>query len=400
MEGNGFIESGNGNRRIPLLICASNLVGMVSYLALSIWVYQETNSYILSSIIFGCQWILPLVWPTGIARLTEKADLRKLASRSEWTSAILSLALIGAVAFKIFPLVFVFVMIRGFCDSLTRTAASLIVKFSETDLKLVERGITRIEFLRVVGTSAAGIVFSILGNHNTILMFLVYSVVVLIITGGFFRSLKPIETTASNSDNSKIGDFAKLRKALTTQPSAAKWLWLLAIVAAFQGVHNAIRVAYPDQQLGQGVAGVGIISTVSTVGILIGGWIVNSNRVSQTLKLSPGWLLVTVVGLTGSVAVFIPVVVPSYAFYFVFMILFEITFMVFNMNLVTSTDKINISAILGFRTTILNASTLFGLVITSVFLVKFSASWSTLLTASLLVVSSILLSYKYKQKQR
>lgn len=187
---------------------------------------------------------------------------------------------------------------------------------------------------------------------------------------------------------------------LQAESAATMWLWLLAVVAAFQGLHNAIRVAYPDQQLGQGVAGVGIISTVSTIGVLCGGWMASRNRVIQLLKLLPGWFLIAVVGLIGILAVFIPVAVPSYAIYFVFMMIFETTFMVFNLNFVTSTDKSSISILLGFRTTILNASTLFGLVITSVFLSKFSAAWSTLSTASLLIVFSLILSYLYKQKKR
>lgn len=398
IEKNGDIENKSFIRRIAFAVCFSNLVGMISYLALSVWVFQETNSYALSSIIFGCQWILPLIWPTGIARLTENIDIRKMASWSEWMSSFLSVILLYAVTSKIILLVFIIVIVRGFCDSLTRTISSLIVKFTQKDVMIVEQGVSRIEFLRVIGTSAAGVLYSVFGENSSVQAFLVISIAVFIISGSIFRSITPINSNTLRNNYSKSGAFAKLKIALTA--TSAKWLWLLAIVSAFQGLHNAIRVAYPDQELGQGVVGVGIISTVSTVGVLIGGLIVNNSRVTRTIKLLPSWLLISLVGLAAIIAVYIPVAVPSYTIYFIFMVIFETTFMVFNLNLVTTTDQSNISAILGFRTTILNGSTLFGLIITSMFLTKFTASMSTLLTASLLIICSLLLSYRYKRVQR
>ena len=395
---NAVVDSKSVLRKISFAICVSNISGMACYLALSMWIFQETNSYAFSSMLFGCQWILPLIWPTGIARLTEHVDIGPVAARSEWCSAILSAALVGAVAIKIIPLVLILVIVRGFCDSLTRTTASLIVKFNEKETKKVEQGISSIEFWRIVGTCAAGMLFGFFGDRYSVQVFLVSSCVVYMLTSGLFRRLT-VTAPENSFSNQFQTDFAKLRKALNTQPSAAKWLWLLGAVAAFQGLHNAIRVAYPDQQLGQGAAGVGIISTVSTIGVLCGGWFASRNRVIHTLKSLPGWFLIVLVGLTGIVAVFIPVAVPSYAIYFIFMTIFEVTFMLFNLNLVTSTDKSNISIILGFRTTILNAGTLSGLVITSIFLFKLTAAWSTMLTASLLVASSLVISYRYKLKK-
>ncbi|MBO8171259.1 MAG: hypothetical protein H0Z33_05115 [Bacillaceae bacterium] len=187
-----------------------------------------------------------------------------------------------------------------------------------------------------------------------------------------------------------------LSQALRMQPSAVRWLWLLAVVAAFQGLHNAIRVAYPEQHLAQGATGVGIVSTISTFGVLCGGWLASRTSVINKVKLFPSSILIVTIGLIVATAVFVPVVLPSYMIYFTFMVLFELSFMLFNMNFVTSTDEKHASILIGFRTTVLNASTLFGLALTSFLLLKFSDEWSTLFTSILLVGLSFVIFYVYR----
>lgn len=398
-------HKGNGSSSLAKKICyaifASNLAGMANYLALSVWILQETKSYTLSAAIFGCQWILPLVWPTGISRLTERGNVGMIAARSELGNSLLSAVLVAAVAAEIVPLVIILIIIRGFCDSLTRATASLIIKFSETHHDAVERYIAQIEFWRIVGTSAAGMLFSLIGDHSPVEVFLLLSCAVYVLTGLVFQSTSLTVPMAPASNRSqKPGGFAALLDALRTQPSATRWLWLLGIVSAFQGLHNAIRVAYPVQQLGQGVEGVGIVSAVSTIGVLCGGWCANRYSIARVLKSFPGWLLIAMVGLICTIAVFVPVALPSYAIYFIFMVLFEATFMVFNMNFVASTDQYHAATLLGFRTTLGCASTLLGIAITSLFLAKLTAAWSTLATASILVVCSLGLWNRYKHRRQ
>ncbi|KMS67485.1 hypothetical protein ACM01_42580 [Streptomyces viridochromogenes] len=366
---------------------ASNLVGMGGNLALSVWVLHETDSFALSSALFGCQWLLPLIWPAGIAHFTTGRRPAAVAAGSEWAGAVLSLALLGSVAFRCVPLVLVLVTVRGFCDALTRTAASLVFKLGGAPAEEVERNVSRLEFWRIVGTSAAGVLFSLVGERTATAAFLVAAGAVLAATGGVYARAAALTDRPVAEPPGRTSGMAALRASLRAQPMARMWLWQLGLVAAFQGLHNAIRIAYPQQQLGEGVAGVGVVSAVSTVGVLCGGWLASREQVVRRLKSVPGPLLVAVVGAVASGAVFLPLAVPSYALYFVFMVLFETVFMMFNLRVVTATEQEHASSLLGFRSTLLGGSTLAGLAVTSLLLTWLSAAWST--AAVIMVIAAL-----------
>ncbi|MBO8171258.1 MAG: hypothetical protein H0Z33_05110 [Bacillaceae bacterium] len=153
--------------KIFLAMFLSNLIGMASYLALSVWILRITNSFFLSAALFGCLWILPILWPNGIARLTNHKNIGLVATWSEWGNAILSIMIIIAIVIKTATPVMFMVIIRGFFDALTRTSASLIIKLGEMKPDMVEKNIARVEFWRIMGTSGAGILFSVLANINS-----------------------------------------------------------------------------------------------------------------------------------------------------------------------------------------------------------------------------------------
>lgn len=370
---------------------ASNLVGMGGNLALSVWVLRQTDSYALSSALFGCQWLLPLIWPAGMARLTAGRRPAAVAAASEWTGAVLSLALLGSVAFRCVPLVLALVTVRGFCDGLTRTAASLVFKLGGGAADAVERNVSRLEFWRIVGTSAAGVLFSLVGERTATAAFLLAAGAVLAATGGVYARAASRTERPVAEPSGRTSGMAALRASLRAQPAARMWLWQLGLVAAFQGLHNAIRIAYPQQQLGEGVAGVGVVSAVSTVGVLCGGWLASREQVVRRLKPLPGPLLVGVVGAMAGCAVFVPFALVSYALYFVFMVLFETVFMAFNLRVVTATDHEHASSLLGFRSTLLGGSTLAGLAVTSLLLTRLPAAWSTAAVILVIVALSCLL---------
>jgi hypothetical protein len=228
------------------------------------------------------------------------------------------------------------------------------------------------------------VLFSLVGDRGSTAVFLVASCAVLAMTGGLYHhaATATAQQPAEGSSPGTTG-LAALRAGLRAGPVARVWLWQLGLVASFQGLHNAIRIAYPEQQLGEGV---------SAVGVLCGGWIASRRRALDRLRPMPGPLLVAVVGVVGVSAVLLPVAVPSYALYFVFMLLFETVFMVFNLHVVTATTQQHAPALLGFRSTLLGGSTLAGLAVASLLLTQLSVAWSTVGVVSAIVALSCLLS--------
>lgn len=373
-----------------LAMFSANLVGLAGLLAISVWLLQVTGSYILSSCIFACQWVLPLLCPNGIARVTKIATPRMVASGSDWASALFSFAAACLLRGDLIPIAFLFVIVRGFCDSVTRSAASLMIKLNESQPDRVEKGIGSLEFYRLMGTSASGTMFAFMGAHITPPCLLYVTGAAYAITGTLYR-LAPGALAVDIGDRRKTRgrQRVKLVSILKRQPLAISWLWSLCATTGLQGLHNSIRIAYPQEVLRQGIDGVGAVSTVATIGLVCGSWIATKRMCRRVLDNIPTWCMLPVSGCLGLAAVAIHLPAVSYLFYFAFMTFFEVSFMYLNIRYSSTIHATDAATMFGLRGTALNASVLSSLLFSSWVLTFLSVLWTTVFTICALSAFSV-----------
>lgn len=354
----------------------SSMASMLGLLALAVWVDQVTGRVALSSLVFAGQWLVTLVWPRGIAWLIERRSPIFVASLSEMTSGVLFLLCGVAVLHTNVSLAVFAASLRGFTDALTRAAASVAVKTMYPLGEEADQAIARLEFRRIVGTASAGVVFSLTGANAGPQGLLWLSAGIFGMTSIGLPLIK-VPLIAADPDPAAA--------PVARRPSggrAAYWLGMLGFITAFQGLHNAIRVAYPMNYLGQGAKGVGLVSALATVGVLLGAWLSSGFvQLGRTCERPLMWLAGSTVSALVMAFLFREPWV-SYLSYFIFMVAFELAFMRFNLQWVASVDPSRMGAEFSRRAFLLAAAGLVGLTIPSTLLYVFNVRLAVALSVA------------------
>ncbi|MFD8498246.1 hypothetical protein [Amycolatopsis sp. NPDC059657] len=388
-------------RSTTVKICAAmfwtNTVSLAGVLAISLWLLATTNSYLLSSALFGCQWLLPMLIPKGIAWLIRDRSPRAVAVVSELATVAIYLLLTLCVATGFVPGVFFFVILRGYTSALTRAAASLAIKLDGAGSSAVEEGIGRIELWGLIGNSASGILFAVAGATTSAPAMLFVGAAAYLVSAGIYATLTLPARTPSGDEPRRAANPTRIRDAVRAEPMAAMLLAQLTIITLFQGVHNAVRVAYPDQVLHEGADGIGVVSTVGTAALLCGSWLVTREAVRARLGSTLPWVFVVVTGLLAALAVSITVPASSYAVYFLFFMTFEAGFVHFNRKFVAAVDLDNASVLLGLRAAVLCGAVVAGIGLTSLALAVTTVGWSVYLVSAVAICLSLAVYRRYRR---
>lgn len=362
---------GRGVQGLCWAVQGSSTASMLGLLALAVWVDQATGRVALSSLVFAGQWLVTLLWPRGIAWLTEGRSPTRVASLSEMASVGVFALCAIAVWHSNVALAVCLASLRGFTDALTRAAASVAARTICPCGELADQAIASLEFRRIVGTATAGVVFSLIGASAGPVALLAWSAGVFGITAIGLRHVKVPRSAAHLNPPGAPGTLPAVharhaRHARSRR--AAYWLGMLGVITAFQGLHNAIRVAYPMSYLGQGVAGVGVVSALATVGVLLGAWL-SSGFVRLGRSCQRPWLSLTGATVSALALAFLirePRI--SYLSYFAFMVAFELAFMRFNLEWVAAMDPARMGSEFSRRAFLLAAAGLAGLAVPSALL--------------------------------
>lgn len=349
-------------RRLELLSLVGGHLGLASSLIISIGLYSSTHSALVATFVFGLPWLIPLLWPNGVYCVVSRGDICDVARRADWINAGLTLVLICALYFQSYLIMVPAIIAKGFFEMVGRTACTLIAKQKASTPSQVEKDITLIELYRTIGTSSAGLTVGMLDLNTNILWYAGIIAACYFISGTQYKELTLDGWNAIQESNSRVkGPVLSLNALCQEQPTAMRWMILLGILTAFQGLHNALRVAYPVQVLSLGTTGVGIVSAVSTIGILTGG--IAIKRSSASIQIIP-LFLITVAFLSAAMLIKVPEV--SLASYFMFMVAFEFAFVFLQAKFVGSISSQFAAQFLSWRVSILGASALGGLALTSV----------------------------------
>ncbi|WP_211768684.1 hypothetical protein [Kutzneria sp. CA-103260] len=377
----------------------SSLAGMTFSLIASVWLWTSVHSAVLSALVFGGQWVGAAVFPSGTARVIRRLTASRIAPVTEWCGAALVATAAGFIAAQLWmPLVCV-VLIKGYVDSVGRTANTLVARERADGPGAIEHEVSRMEFFRLVGSTSAGTAFAVTGQYVDPVMF-----AMLCAAGHGFAGLGlRWHGTQGGSARTERGTAAEqpgvrqLRRMTSIQRGA---LLQLSLIAAYQGLHNSIRTVYPIQQLHQGTAGVGIVSAVATAGVFAGGWISSRKAVLPWAirYASPAGLCAT--ALLAIAAVACTAALPSYALYFLFLAAFEAAFMGCNARYVASLDDATSVLFVGIRSTALSLSALAGLLAASALLALLPPSAAVAATASALAAASLLYAVATIKKER
>lgn len=395
-------EPGEPRQTTAAKICAATFwtssVSLAGLLALSVWLFSGSNSYVLTAVLFGCQWVLPLLIPTTIDRLCRGRSPRVIGVASEIATAVIYALLAFCVTKAFLPGIFALVLLRGYTDAVSKTAASLAMELDGENSAEADGGFGQLDIWRLVGTSASGILFAIAGATTSPQeLLLVGAAVHLVSTAIYATVASPAPTPAVTGPRHAVD--ARIADVLREEPVATLLLAQLAVITLFQGLHNALRVAYPVQVLHQGTQGIGTVSAVSTAAMLGGGWLVTRKAVRAKLGTTWPWAFVVAGSLLAAVATSLTMPIPSYVGYFLFFLLIEAGFVHFNRQFAASIAPANVSAMLSLRTSVLCGSALAGLGMTAMGIAFTTIEFSTYVVAYVVIFGTLCAYGQYRAHQ-
>ncbi|MFD8493725.1 hypothetical protein [Amycolatopsis sp. NPDC059657] len=360
-------QDGQG-RTTPAKICAAMLwtsaANLAGLLALALWLLSITNSYLFASALFACQWVLPLLLPKGIDWLRQDRSPRAVAIPAQLLTVAIYVLLALCVATRFVPGVFLLVALHGYTDALTRAAASHAMRLSGADPEPVDDAMGTLGRWRLVGGSAAGVLFAFVGATTQAQDLLMAAAVVHVISAVIYASVA-LPARIPPAGWARPATKARIRDILRNEPVAKVLLAQLAIITLFQGMHYAILVAYPGRVLHQGGLGIGTISAVSTSAMLCGSLLFTSRSVRKRLGSTRPWVFAVAAGLLATAAVSLTSPIPGYVVYFVFFLILEAGFQRFNQEFIAAIQPANGPSMLSLRARVLCGSILAGIGMTT-----------------------------------
>lgn len=340
-------------------LCASLLVTsggtIAAMLAVSLAVYERTGSNFWAGSVFASQWVLPLVGLPLLMRWCSRRPTRNLLLASESTALFCTLAVPWLLDSAAAPLVVAVLLLRGFLEALTKSAATVALKLSVPQESLA-RANTTMEISRYVGYSAgAAIAARYLDNASLEAVALMdaatFALSVLFIALAGLGARRPAGSGGAAADHRWLSGL----RLLHARPRVWPVFWLLGLATVFQGIHYVARTALPVEVLREGAGAVGLLTSLSTLSILAGSLAAVRFATSGRTEHVPDrwWLAAPAAALCLSVA--IPLTPVSFAAYCAFLALFEVAYVVFNNRLVVESDEEEAGVIIALRGAVMPA---------------------------------------------
>lgn len=312
-------------------------------LSISTVVYERTGSAFWSSAVFGSQWTLAILSPPLIAFLARRFRVIPLLAGADAVAAVLVVA--AGLAFEgSLLLCLALLALHGVLEALNKSLRVLPLKahVPPSQLKKAVAYFTTAQYLASTLGAAIGILAV---GSLSILQIAILDALTFAVSGLIYLSLGRLDVRVGDRAPGfqamwretwgVLAGNAELRRAL---------LYLVAIVGLFQGFHSMARAEYAFSYLGLGHDGTMYVQVVSSLGIVLGAVVAGHLTGLVHAHRAAPWLM----GLTAllCLGIFLPVgPAAMLALYFVFIMAFEIAFVVFHAEVVSECPLPSLAAV-------------------------------------------------------
>ena len=335
---------------VPALLFVNTAGSMCVLLRLSTEVGDETGSGLLAGAVLSAPWLPALVLAGLLHRVLAQRPPGRLMLAVETVSLGLTLAL-AAVPVADHLLVRVAVaglLVRGFFEAVTRSAASVLLRLTVPAERL-GRINTLAEIGRLAGTSAGAALAGPLGAVLPLRGFLLVNAGTLVCSALLARTLP--DTPPAAAEGERATGFRAALGPVAGDPVLRKVFALFLLVAFWQGFHTVAVTVVPRELLGGGTVLVGVFVALCGVAVFAGSFA--ALPVQRHLARVPveTWAVLPIVPLVG--AVLLARTGPTVAIYLVFLVLFEVAYVVFNNVLLARARPEDVPAVVTVRATVL-----------------------------------------------
>ncbi|MEW2353472.1 MFS transporter [Spirillospora sp. NPDC029432] len=318
-------------------------------LRLSTEVSEATGSGLLAGAVLSAPWLPALLLARLLNRALGERDPARLVRIAEATSlgltAVLAVLPVSGTALVVAAVSVVFV--RGFCEATTRSATSVLLRQAVAERRL-NRANTFAEIGKLAGTSTGAAVAGPASAALSLHAF--FALNGLTLAASLLLALLLPKAGAGPGADARNPE--RRQRIRLEDPVLRRLFTLFLLVAFWQGFHTVAVNVVPRDLLGGGTSLVGVFVALSAVAIFAGSF---AALPAQRLVRLPAevWAIAPMLPLTAAMA--IGRVGPTLAGYVVFLVLFEVAYVVFNNRLLARARPEEVPVVVTLRATLLPA---------------------------------------------
>lgn len=333
----------------PVLLFVNTCGNFLVLVALSTHVGSTTGSGLLAGAVLSAPWLPALLLAAPLNRLLSKRAPEGLVRLAEAAGLLVTAAALVAPDRAFFAVAATLVVARGFFESVTRSATSVVLRNTVASERL-DQANTVAEICKLTGVSVgaalAGPAASVLSLRGLIAVNAVTLALSALLAWALPSAPGGAAAGAKDGAGSKTG--ARLR---VQDPVLRRLFARFLLVAFWQGFHTVAVTVIPLNLLGGGTRLVGVFVAVSAVAVFVGSLAALPAQRYLAHVPSTTWALLPMVPLLAAVAV--GRTVPTIVLYALFLVLFEVAFVHYNNRLLASASDEELPSVVTLRGTLL-----------------------------------------------
>jgi hypothetical protein len=344
----------HAGRRTPYLVALLLFVNTGgSYLVLvrlSTQVETSTHSGLLSGGVLAAPWLAAMLLAAPLNRLLSRRPPGRLVRLAEPASLVLTLAAAAAPGRPLLAVATGLLLARGYFEAITRSGTTVLLR-GTVDPRRLNQANTVSEIGRLAGTSVGSALAGPLAGALPLRGFILVNAATLAVTTLLGQFLPP--APAGGGTPAKPGTARRGAGLRRVSPELRVSFARFLLVAFWQGFHTVAVVVLPVALLHGGAGLVGVFVAMSAVAVFAGSlaaWPVQrylGRLPAATWALVPMPFLVTaiMIGRTG----------PTFAFYAVFLVFFEVAYVYYNNKVLGVAGPGEVATVVTLRATLLPA---------------------------------------------
>ncbi|MER5470049.1 hypothetical protein [Streptomyces sp. NPDC002685] len=332
--------------------------------SLSTHVGSVTGSGLLAGAVLSAPWLPALLLAHPLNSLLRRRAPEHLVRAAEAASLVLTLAALAVPGRALLAVAAVLVLVRGFCEALTRSATSVVLRAAVAPERL-ERANTFAEIGKLTGVSAgaalAGPAAAVLPLRGLVAV----NAALLVLSALLAWALPTLAGNArAKADDARntgaagggaaaadAGGGAAAGGLRVEDPVLRRLFARFLLVAFWQGFHTVAVTVIPLQVLDGGTRLVGVFVAVSSLAVFAGSLAALPAQRHLGQLPSAAWALLPMPFLLA--ALLAGRTAPTLVLYALFLVLFEVAYVHYNNRLLAVASAAQLPAVLTLRATLL-----------------------------------------------
>ncbi|MFI5661855.1 MFS transporter [Streptomyces sp. NPDC051684] len=344
---NSFTVKNRSAQYVPVLLFINAGGSFLLLVSLSTRVGEATGSGLLAGAVLSAPWLPALFLAAPLNRLLARRPPERLVRGAEAASLVLTAAALAAPGPALATVATCLVLVRGFCETVTRSATSVVLR-GTVPAERLERANTIAEIGKLTGLSLGAALAGPAASALPLRGQIAVNVATLALSALLAWALPASPSVPRETGADDAGAAARLR---VEDPVLRRLFARFLLVAFWQGFHTVAVTVIPLSVLHGGARLVGMFVAVSSVAIFAGS--IAALPAQRYLARVPSavWALAPMPPLlaallTGSTA-------PTLVAYALFLVLFELAYVHFNNQLLARASTAELPSVVTLRATLM-----------------------------------------------